>query len=81
MKTEAIHGFDSLSEFKRFAEFIETQVREGIAAERPADPNYGKGEVYGGRWFEEIDTGQIWRLVEPDFPFRGLWEKVQTWEQ
>jgi hypothetical protein len=44
--------------------------------ERAVDPNYGKGMIFGGRWFEDRGTKQIWRLVPPDFLFRGLWEKV-----
>ncbi len=32
--------------------------------------------IYGGRWFQDIETGAIWRLVQPDPPFRGLWEPV-----
>ena len=39
-------------------------------------PRYGKGMIFGGRWFEHIETREIWRLAAPDFPFRGLWERV-----
>jgi hypothetical protein len=73
---EEIHAFQSLSEYQRFVEYIESQVRAGHAIEVPADPRYQKGEVYGGRWFEDPGSGEIWRLVSPDFPFRGLWERV-----
>jgi hypothetical protein len=73
---EEIHGFNSPGEYKRFCDYIEKQVLLGCAIERVADPNYEKGLLYGGRWFEERDTKEIWRLVPPDFPFRGLWEKV-----
>jgi hypothetical protein len=73
---EEIHGFNSPGEYKRFCDYIEKQVLLGCAIERVADPNYEKGLLYGGRWFEERDTKEIWRLVLPDFPFRGLWEKV-----
>jgi hypothetical protein len=73
---EEIHGFNSPGEYKRFCDYIEKQVLLGCAIERVADPNYEKGLLYGGRWFEERDTKEIWRLVPPDFPFRGPWEKV-----
>ena len=46
------------------------------AEEVMPDPNYGRGEICGGRWYRNIETGQIWRLIEPDFPFRGLWEPI-----
>lgn len=25
--------------------------------------------------FKDVKNGDDWRLVEPDFPFRGLWER------
>lgn len=28
------------------------------------------------RWFQCAACGNTWRLVEPDPPFRGVWEKV-----
>jgi hypothetical protein len=27
-------------------------------------------------WYECPQCGQVWRLVHPDPPFAGLWEKV-----
>lgn len=74
---EEIHGFDSLSEYSRFVKYIEDQLVQGQAEEQTADPNYGVGEIYGGRWFKDIDSGQVWRLVAPDFPFKGLWEPIK----
>ena len=73
---EEIHGFISPEEYKRFVQYLEAQIASGVAKERAADPLYGKGMIYGGRWFQHIETGAIWRLVPPDPPFRGLWEPV-----
>jgi hypothetical protein len=73
---EEIHGFLSPSEYQRFVEYIESQVATGQAVEVPVNPQYHKGEIYGGRWFQDAGSGEIWRLVAPDFPFRGLWERV-----
>ena len=75
---EEIHGFYSPSEYARFVKYIEQQIAELQAEEITVNPNYGKGEVYGGRWFRDIDSAQVWRLVAPDFPFRGLWEPVDN---
>jgi len=75
-KWEEIHGFNSPEEYTRFVRYIEGQVSAGIARERDVDPRYGKGMIFGGRWFEDIETREVWRLVAPDFPFRGLWEPV-----
>jgi hypothetical protein len=75
---EEIHGFQSPGEFSRFVRYIEDQVVSGEAEEIKPDPNYGKGEIYGGKWFKDLETGQIWRLIPPDIPFKGLWEPVDT---
>jgi hypothetical protein len=71
-----IHGFSSPGEFHRFKVYIEKQVIDGDAEELVSDPEYGKGEIFGGRWFRDVESGEVWRLVEPDFPFKGLWEPV-----
>jgi hypothetical protein len=63
-------------EYTRFVQYIEGQVMSGAAKELSADPPYGKGMIYGGRWFRDVETGAVWRLVAPDPPFRGLWEPV-----
>ncbi|NTV15098.1 MAG: hypothetical protein HGA96_14405 [Desulfobulbaceae bacterium] len=73
---EEIHGFTSPSEFKRFIEYLEDQVVAGTAEEIEVDPEYSRGEIYGGRWFRDRKTGEIWRLVPPDIPFKGLWEPI-----
>lgn len=75
---EEIHGFKSPGEYDRFVEYIEKQVEIGYAKELQPDQNYGKGEIYGGRWFEDVDSGEVWRLIPPDIPFRGLWEPVEV---
>jgi hypothetical protein len=53
----------------RDARYIENQVSSGVARERPVDPLYGKGMISGGRWLQEAETGEVWRLV-PAPPFR-----------
>jgi len=73
---EEIHAFNSPGEYKRFCTYIEQQVASGDALERTADPDDGKGMIFGGRWFENPNSKEIWRLVPPDFPLRGVWEKV-----
>ena len=30
------------------------------------------------KWYECLKCRQKWRLVEPDPPFKGLWEKIKT---
>jgi hypothetical protein len=74
---EEIRGFASPGEYERFVRYIEGLVSSGYAQEIPVDPTYVPNQVYGGRWFADKNTGEIWRLVEPDFPLKGLWEPVK----
>ena len=76
MDWEEIHGFASPGEYARFVDYLERQLAAGHAVEVSVDPNYGRGEIYGGRWFQDTDTKIVWRLIAPDPPFRGLWEPV-----
>ena len=48
----------------------------GAAREISPDMTYGDGLRVGGRWFVEERTRKTWRLLEPDYPFRGLFEEV-----
>lgn len=75
---EEIRGFSSPGEYDRFVAFLREQLVAGSAEEIDPDPDYGAGEVYGGRWIRDPGTGEVWRLVPPDPPFRGLWEKVRN---
>lgn len=75
---EEIHGFQSLGEYKSFVRYIEGQVQAGHATEVAPVSGYQKGQVYGGRWFRDNDSGETWRFVPPDFPFRGVWEPVSV---
>jgi hypothetical protein len=63
---EEIHGFASPAEYERFTKYIERSLAVGAAKEVPADPRYQRGMIFGGRWFQELETGSIWRLVAPD---------------
>jgi hypothetical protein len=74
---EEIHGFASQGEFERFADYIDRQVATGQVRTIPVDPSYGPGQLFGGRWYEDVATGEVWRLLPPDLPFRGLWEPVR----
>jgi hypothetical protein len=72
---EEIHGFSTPEEYRRFVEYIQRQVALGQAEEVPVDPSYGPGELFGGRWFRDLESGEVWRLIPPDPPFYGVWER------
>jgi len=71
-----IDGFASPGEYDSFCAYLQRQVDAGVARQIPADPDYSRSQVSGGAWYLDLETGETWRLVPPDFPFRGLWERV-----
>lgn len=73
---EEIHGFSLPSEYDRFRKYIEDLIKAGMAEEIQMNPKYHRRLIYGGRWFKDVSTEVVWRLVPPDFPFRGVWEPV-----
>lgn len=76
MELEEISGFQSPGEFARFQAFLEAGVAKGELREISPDPSYHAGEIYGGRWFELTSDKTVWRLISPDPPFTGLFERV-----
>jgi hypothetical protein len=72
---EMIESFQSLGEFKRFTDWIESQVTEGIALEVPVKELYAAAGIKE-RWFQCLSSNSIWRLVYPDGPFHGYWGAV-----
>jgi len=77
MKTcpwEKISDFQSLSEFNRFVEWMADQTESGTAEEVPVKKTYLGGNTFREKWFRHIESGQIWRVVWPDAPFKGVFE-------
>lgn len=73
---EEIKGFHSLSEYKRFLSYIEDRMRDHDLFEIAVESQYANSKIFIERWFECVGCSQRWRLVAPDFPFKGLWEKL-----
>jgi len=73
---EEIYEFALPSEYNRFIKYLERQIHNNEVEEIEVDPNYEANTIYGGRWFKYLETDEIWRLIAPDFPFKGLWEPV-----
>ena len=74
---EGIHGFESPGEYTRFCSWLSAQVDAGLAecipVSRPSDDLiFGVEE----RWYRCIASGDVWRLVAPQAPFRGVWQEL-----
>lgn len=73
---ESIDDFASLSEFNRFVAWIADQVQEGLAEGTSVTSPYMDATAFEEKWYRHIETGEVWRLVWPDGPFHGLFERV-----
>lgn len=69
-----IHEFDSLAHFARFEEFIRVSVRNGNLEEVRVGTPYAS-LMFDEKWYR-APSGRTWRLVKPDFPFKGVFLKV-----
>jgi hypothetical protein len=71
---EEIHGFESPVHFHQFEERIANAVDDGSLVPVPAETPYAS-LMFEEKWFRSRE-GQNWRLVAPDFPFKGVFLKV-----
>ncbi len=76
MPPSPINGFVDELSYRVFLADLISAADLGEYREVPPDPDYGPRMIYGGRWFEHRATGQIWRIVPPQAPFMGVWERV-----
>lgn len=68
-----ITGFHSISEFERFLNYLEDNIKGGKLTEVPVENRYAG---FQEQWFRCNQCNQVWRLVHPDFPFKGFWRLV-----
>lgn len=73
---ERIPDFDGWSEFERFEAWLKDQLAEGIAQERPVQKPYSEAACLKEKWFVHVPSAEMWRLVWPEPPFAGIFEKV-----
>jgi hypothetical protein len=71
---DEIGGFQAPSEYDRFVKWIEEQVKGGTVREIKVEQRYGG---FRERWFRCGGCEKIWRLVDHDFPFKGLFAVVK----
>jgi hypothetical protein len=73
---EIVRGFRSPGEFERFLDWLGGQIKRGGVIEVPVLHRYAGSDTLRERWFRCANDEHVWRLVEPDFPFRGTFEPV-----
>ncbi len=73
---EVIERFASLAEYQRFLEWITEEERIGAAQQVAVTSPYSGSSMWEERWYKNLTTGQTWRLVAPEPPFRGIFKTV-----
>jgi len=73
---EPIDGFTSLAEYERLRDSVSEQVRLGEADERRVGKPYSGLKTIDEHWYRCKATGELWRMIAPDPPFPGIFDKV-----
>lgn len=71
---EEINEFFSITEFERFQKYIKELENDGDLIEIPVEKKYAG---FPEQWYKCKSCSQVWRLVHPDFPFKGIWGIIQ----
>lgn len=75
---EEIHGFESPEEFEQFEKWIAEQIELGVAEQININvQSIGSCIITKERWYKHLDSGEVWRLEDPDPPFYGTFEPVK----
>lgn len=72
-----ISDFDGWSEFERFEDWLNEQIAEGFAKETSVLKLYSEVSCLKEKWFIHIPSAQVWRLVWPEPPFAGVFERLR----
>jgi len=67
--------FESSEEWETFDRKLKELLDKGIVETIPVGMVENENNVE--QWIRDRKKGDVWRLVAPDFPGRGLWEKVK----
>jgi hypothetical protein len=66
--------FASYEESERLEQRLSDLRSSGLIEEIPVTtPEHPLLEEH---WYRDIETGEVYRYCPPEFPSRGLWEKV-----
>ncbi len=73
---ETIDEFQNPEEYEQFKLWIREQISTGNADEVVVEERYSGTMMREERWFKHRASNKIWRLVEPDPPFYGIFEPI-----
>ncbi len=67
-----ISEFHSILDYDSLVAWLQAEISSGNAEEITVDHPYLGFMTFSERWYRQRSNGAIWRLVEPDAPFRGV---------
>lgn len=73
-----VEGFDSVSGYQRLQSQLDRLERTGAAMRTSIPTGQGWGTAWQESWYQCKGTGEVWRLVGPDPPFRGIFKPVAS---
>ncbi len=74
---EPIHGFATPGEHERFLKWIADGIDAGSIVEEPVGQRYAASN-FDERWLRALGSTDIWRLVAPEPPIRGVFIPVDA---
>ncbi|MFC4423196.1 hypothetical protein [Cupriavidus pampae] len=76
---EIVHGFESPDEYRRFCSWLMAQVDAGLVEIEQVTAS--SDDLISGleeHWYRCKESGETWRVVAPEAPFRGFWGPIQS---
>ncbi|ANN28933.1 TPA: hypothetical protein I7221_10680 [Vibrio vulnificus] len=75
-KCETVKEVGGFNSFPDYASHKQAVIQNDSFKSVPVLVRYGSIGGVDEDWFECMACGSVWRLVEPDPPFKGMWTKV-----
>ncbi len=69
--------FDSTWEYEQTERNLASLLKDGAIVEIPVKRPLSPAD-YEEHWYQDKETGEIYRFVPPEFPARGIWEKINS---
>jgi hypothetical protein len=73
---EEIQEFVSPGEFLRFKAWLEETIAAGLLRRVSVEEGYTGSDQWDEQWVMCCECGQKWRIVAPEFPFKGVFVRI-----
>ena len=69
------NNFNSINEVKLFEKNIQSLLDQGMIRLVPVKAQISKFRITE-YWYQDCESNELYRYCPPDFPAKGIWEKV-----